>query len=299
MFRSRILAQIAVVAGIASGLPRAPLLFAQTQPAWSEREKPLAERLSGLRRLPDAERARATRELAIAIRQLPATGNRFHLASQLTMLSTEGDPGRETLQAVADTMADVLRRQAVPGSSGAPTPEFTMLAQLVRYEGVNVSLDSPQFAAAMSRLEAAERQRQRADFTLRDLKGAAWTLKDLKGRVVLVNFWATWCPPCRKEMPDLQALYDRFASDGLVVLAISDEDAAKVQPFVDDQKLTFPVLLDPGGEIARRFQVEGIPKSFVYDRAGKLVAQAIDMRTRKQFLDMLRKAGLTAGEARR
>jgi peroxiredoxin len=109
---------------------------------------------------------------------------------------------------------------------------------------------------------------------------------------VLVNFWATWCPPCRKEMPDLETLYGRFGSKGLVVLGISDEEAAKVEPFIRERKVSFPVLLDPGRKVNEMFVVEGIPKSFVYDREGKLVAQSIDMRTQKQFLEMLAKAGL-------
>jgi thiol-disulfide isomerase/thioredoxin len=70
------------------------------------------------------------------------------------------------------------------------------------------------------------------DFSLQDLRGQKWKLKDLKGKVVLVNFWATWCPPVRKEMPYLQSLYKKFKDRGFVVLAISDEDAAKVKPFV-------------------------------------------------------------------
>jgi peroxiredoxin len=114
----------------------------------------------------------------------------------------------------------------------------------------------------------------------------------LRGKVVLVNFWATWCPPCRKEMPDLDALYRRFESKGFVVLGISDEEAAKVEPFVHERKVSFPVLLDPGRKVNGMFVVEGIPKSFVYDRQGKLVAQSIDMRTQKQFLAMLSRAGL-------
>ncbi len=109
---------------------------------------------------------------------------------------------------------------------------------------------------------------------------------------MLVNFWATWCAPCRKEMPDLQTLYGRFGSKGLVVLGISDEEATKVEPFIHERKVSFPVLLDPGRKVNEMFVVEGIPKSFVYDREGKLVAQSIDMRTQKQFLGMLGKAGL-------
>ena len=77
-----------------------------------------------------------------------------------------------------------------------------------------------------------------------------------------------------------------------MVLAISDEDAAKVAPFVKQQNVKYPVLLDTGRRVSQLFGVEGIPKSFVYDRDGKLVATAIDMRTKNQFLAMLAKAGL-------
>ena len=75
---------------------------------------------------------------------------------------------------------------------------------------MSASLDSPQFAAAMKNLEDEDRERDEVNFTLTDLNGKSWTLKDLKGKVVMLNFWATWCPPCRKEMPDLEALYKRF-----------------------------------------------------------------------------------------
>jgi peroxiredoxin len=144
----------------------------------------------------------------------------------------------------------------------------------------------------MAGLEADDAQRQRADFTLTDLQGKAWHLKDLRGQIVLVNFWATWCPPCRKEMPDLQSLYAQFKNQGVVVLSISDEESAKVSPFVAERDITYPVLLDPGRKVNEEFKVEGIPKSFVYDRDGKLVAQSIDMRTKGQFLQMLAQAGL-------
>ncbi len=90
----------------------------------------------------------------------------------------------------------------------------------------------------------------------------------------------------------MQALYERFGPRGLVVLAISDEDAGKVAPFVAARKITFPMLFDPGRTVNQLFAVEGIPKSFLYGRDGKLVAQAIDRRTSRQFLEMLKLAGL-------
>jgi peroxiredoxin len=266
-------------------------LLAQKQ-NWSDEEKPIVDQLRGLRQLPDDTRARVTKQLASEIRRLRSKTAKVSLAENLAGLSTEGDFGLDTLQEVATTLADALREQPVPADQGRPAMSYIELAQLVRYEHVHTTLDDPQFTAALSKLAADDESRRHADFTLKDLQGKTWTLRELKGKVVLLNFWATWCPPCRKEMPDLEALYNQFKDGGLVILAISDEDAGKVQPFLARQNVTYPVLLDPGRKVNERFQIEGIPKSFVYDREGKLVAQTIDMRTRKQFLEMLGRAGL-------
>ncbi len=279
---------------------------------WTADEKPIADQIHGLRGLADDVRAGTTKDLALKIRKLPPTENKLRLAVGLAGLSTEGDFGHATLQEVATTLAETLRERPVPwiepknsdGSGDAaaarePAYPYMELATLVRYEHVEVSLDgknedknNEQFRAATARLEADDRKREHPEFTLKDLSGKSWTFSELRGKVVLVNFWATWCPPCRKEMPDLETLYGRFGSKGLVILGISDEEAAKVAPFVSDRKVSFPVLLDPGRKVNEMFVVEGIPKSFVYDRDGKLVAQSIDMRTQKQFLEMLGKAGL-------
>jgi peroxiredoxin len=270
---------------------------------WSAEEKPLADQIHELRSLADDVRAGTTKDLALKIRKLPATDNKLRLAVDLAGLSTEGDFGHDTLQEVTTTLAETLRERPVPwakpknsdaGSKTTREPAYPYiaLATLVRYEQVEASLDNEQFRAAMARLEADDRKREHLDFTLKDLSGKSWTFSELRGKVVLVNFWATWCPPCRKEMPDLETLYERFGSKRLVVLGISDEEAAKVEPFIRERKVSFPVLLDPGRKVNDLFVVDGIPKSFVYDREGKLVAQSIDMRTQKQFLEMLGKAGL-------
>ncbi|MGA7795971.1 MAG: TlpA disulfide reductase family protein [Candidatus Acidiferrales bacterium] len=259
---------------------------------WSNQEKPIADRIGGLRSLPDDVRGQATKKLAIEIRQLPMTANKLRLANSLAMLSTEGDFGHDMLQEVATTLAAALREQPLPAKNGRPPQPYVELAELVRYEHVQATLDDPQYAAAVAKIEADNERRQQADFTLTELGGKTWTLKEQRGKVVVLNFWATWCPPCRKEMPDLETLYQQFKDQGLVILAISDEEAGKVQPFIAQQKVTYPVLLDPGRKVNELFQIEGIPKTFVYDRNGKLVAQSIDMRTRRQFLEMLAQAGL-------
>jgi peroxiredoxin len=270
---------------------------AQDKPTWSEQEKPIVEQIRTLRKLPDDVRARTTKDLALQIRQLTGSANKLRLAVGLASLSTEGDFGHETLQEVANTLAAAMREQPPKtGKNGEPDYSYTELAELVRYEHVRANLDSPQFAAAMAKLEAEDAKRQDLDFTLTDLQGKTWTLKDLRGKVVLVNFWATWCPPCRKEMPDLESIYEGLQDQGFVVLSISDEESAKVKPFISERNIRYPILLDPGRKVHTEFEIEGIPKSFVYDRGGKMVAQSIDMRTKGQFLEMLAQAGLRVKE---
>ena len=267
-------------------------VLAQEKVVWSDQEKPIVDQIHGLRKLDDTVRATATKNLALQIRQLPVVPNRVKLAGALAGLATEGDFGKDTLQEVTTTLAAALREQPPAEKDGQPDFLYVELASLVRYEHMQATLENPQFAAAVAKLEADDAKRQSADFTLTDLQGKAWRLQDLRGKVVLVNFWATWCPPCRKEMPDLDALYNKFKDQGFVVLAISDEESAKVSPFIAEHKVSYPVLLDPGRKVNDTFVVEGMPKSFVYDRSGKMVAQSIDMRTRNQFMGMLAQAGL-------
>jgi peroxiredoxin len=260
--------------------------------ALSDQEKPIVRQLQGLRNLPDDVRAKTTRDLAVAIRKLPQSANKLGLAAGLANLSTEGDFGHDALQEVASTLSDALRENPPPVSVGKIAYEYTELAQLVRYEHVHATLDNAQFKEAMKQLQAEDDDRKRADFALSDLQGKSWSLGKLRGKVVLLNFWATWCPPCRKEMPDLDALYNRFKDQGLVVLAISDEDQNKVISYLAQHQVSYPILLDSGRKVNEQFHVDGIPQSFLYDRGGRMVAEAIDMRTRNQFLDMLAQAGL-------
>jgi len=268
------------------------VLAQQPEIVWTEQERPILDKIRTLRKLPDDDRARTTRQLALQIRDLPAGMNKVRLANNLANLSTEGDFGHDALQEVATTLGTALREHPLPATPKGPPAPYVELAALVCYEHVEGKLDDPQYAAAVAKLQADELRHQQANFTLTDLLGHTWTLADLRGKVVLVNFWATWCPPCRSEMPDLDALYEQFKDQGFVVLAISDEEADKVKPYVAEHQYTYPILLDPGRKVNEEFNIEGIPKSFVYNRDGKLVAQSIDMRTKRQFLEMLAQAGL-------
>jgi peroxiredoxin len=264
----------------------------QPQIVWTEQEKPILEQIRTLRKLNTEERTRKTKELALQIRQLPSGMNKLRLAYGLAGLSTEGDFGHDTLQEVATTLSGALREHPLPATPKGPPAPYLELAQLVRYEHVGGALDDPQYASAVAQLDADDARHRQADFSLVDLQGRTWNLKEMRGNVVLVNFWATWCPPCRSEMPDLQGLYNQFRDQGLVVLGISDEDASKVKSYIDQNHYGYPILLDPERKVHKAYNIEGIPRSFLYDREGKLVAEAIDMRTRQQFMEMLGQAGL-------
>jgi peroxiredoxin len=109
------------------------------------------------------------------------------------------------------------------------------------------------------------------DFELSTTSGGTIHLADLRGQAVLVNLWATWCPPCREEMPAIEKVYNEYKDRGLVVLAINmtyQDDASRVMPFVEEHGLTFPILVDETGDTGRAYQLRSLPSSFFIDRDG-------------------------------
>jgi peroxiredoxin len=108
-------------------------------------------------------------------------------------------------------------------------------------------------------------------FQAKDLAGQNHTLADYRGKVVLLNFWASWCPPCRHEMPSMERLRLKMAGRPLVILALdSVEPVEDVQAFLTTMKLGFPILLDPEGENTRRWKVYALPTTFLLDKAGRI-----------------------------
>ena len=112
-----------------------------------------------------------------------------------------------------------------------------------------------------------------ADFTLPDLQGRSVQLAALRGKVVFVNVWATWCPPCVEEMPTIQQLYERLHGQGLEILAVSLDalGAQVVAPFMQSHRLSFPTLLDTKNLVQRLYHTTGVPESFIVDKRGILV----------------------------
>ncbi len=110
------------------------------------------------------------------------------------------------------------------------------------------------------------------DFSLTDLKGNPVTLSDFKGKKVMVNFWATWCPPCRVEMPHMQKFYEDYKSKDFVIVGVNmtttEENPDNVKAFVEDQRLTFSIVLDQEGDVLQTYQVVAYPTTYVLDSNG-------------------------------
>jgi peroxiredoxin len=111
------------------------------------------------------------------------------------------------------------------------------------------------------------------DFLLPDVQGQVVRLSQLKGKVVMLNVWTTWCPPCRKEMPTMETLYRRLKGADFVMLAASQDidGQTTVLPYVKEGGFTFPVLLDVRGEVGKKYGVTGYPETFIIDRQGNVV----------------------------
>lgn len=120
---------------------------------------------------------------------------------------------------------------------------------------------------------APQTDRPAPDFTLQGLDGKPVTLRQLKGQVVLINMWATWCPPCRAEMPTIEASYQRYRAQGFTVLAVNlQEDPQTVATFMRQRGLTFPALLDRDAGVSNLYRTSVLPSSFFVDRRGVIRA---------------------------
>ncbi len=118
------------------------------------------------------------------------------------------------------------------------------------------------------------------DFVARDLQGKPTRLSELRGKVVFLNLWATWCAPCREEMPSLEMLQRDMAGMDFVILAVSEDatGAEAVKPYVDEFGFTFPILLSPDGAVGRKYGITGYPETFIIDKTGQVVVHHVGPR---------------------
>ena len=122
------------------------------------------------------------------------------------------------------------------------------------------------------------------NFYLEDLKGKRWELKNLKGKIIFLNFWATWCGPCKEEMPSMETLWQWYKGKDFLLLGISvDYGGVKpVKEFIEKHRYTFPVLLDPKCLALNLYEVKGIPTTFIIDKKGRMIGKAIGPRDWKR-----------------
>ena len=117
------------------------------------------------------------------------------------------------------------------------------------------------------------------EFLLKDMEGRGVRISDFRGKIVFLNFWATWCPPCKQEMPSMEKLHKRLKNKDFVMIAIDlQEPASLVKKFFKEYKLTFISLLDSTGEVGRQFGTNSIPTTFILDKKGKIIGAAIGAR---------------------
>ena len=129
-----------------------------------------------------------------------------------------------------------------------------------------------------------------ADFSFRDIAGKQHNLVDYRGKWVLVNFWATWCPPCLKEIPDLIALHDAHKDKDLVVIGISTDNNPKlVTDFARNHRISYPIVLSNEGIVAQIGRVEGLPMTYMFNPQGKLVSYNVGALTKKAVEDYIAK----------
>lgn len=126
-------------------------------------------------------------------------------------------------------------------------------------------------------------------FTLVDLAGKKVSLSDFQGKIVVLDFWATWCPPCRREIPDFISLQNQYASQGVQIVGIALDEPEKVQAFARENGMNYPVLLGDNAISAKYGGIEGIPTTFIIDRSGRIVNRFEGFRPRETFETEIRK----------
>jgi cytochrome c biogenesis protein CcmG/thiol:disulfide interchange protein DsbE len=135
-----------------------------------------------------------------------------------------------------------------------------------------ISLSADRSGASTSgKIPAPQKGFLAPDFELKTPKGETVKLSDLRGQAVLVNLWATWCPPCRAEMQTIETVYNEYKHRGFTVLAVNmtyQDEPLKIMPFVSENGLTFPILLDETSEMAKAYQLKSLPSSYFINREG-------------------------------
>lgn len=195
-----------------------------------------------------------------------------------------------------------------PGGDAAPELTITEYHKDIRLDteipDAEFAFSPPEGAKlveAFTREKKARTKRERVNLAgkpapeleLTDLDGKKHSLGDLKGKVVLIDFWASWCPPCRRELPHVQKIHEELGPKGLVVLGVNAEkDEAKLKKFLEEQKVTFPVLRDTDRKASKAYSVTAIPRVLIIGRDGTVAADFTGMKSEEVLREALANAGI-------
>lgn len=127
------------------------------------------------------------------------------------------------------------------------------------------------------------------DFSLKDQYGVVHSLKKYKGKVIFLNFWATWCPPCKKEMPDIENIYKEYGKNkkDVVILGVNSEKTKDVKKFLSEKNYSFPTVIDENSEVMRKYFIQAFPTSFVIDKEGNVYGYVMGGLTGEQIKQVI------------
>ena len=271
-----------------------PIKFDPRQSAlrYKQRYAAAATRLREARVVPDDDRPRGTHVTIEAVYDTPPGVPHGRLWRKFWIDRNVGIVLRETSLASmqkADMKHPVKVQQTISFSTalvGAAVPVATFVfkppsgAELVEEFGATSNL--------VSRLE----NQPAPDFALRDFAGDTYRLEDLAGKVVLLDFWATWCKPCRIDLPHVQALAAKFGDQGLVVLGVNAEPESRSKGFFERQGYRFPSLVDRGARVSQRYFVGSLPTLVIIDREGKISSYLVGLHPEERLRAELKKVGI-------
>ena len=169
---------------------------------------------------------------------------------------------------MSDAIFRGRRRMLLAALIAAGTASTPLHAQSKRASAVDYS--------AVPKLEEVKDHPEAPDFTLANPDGKKLSLKDFRGKLVLLNFWASWCGPCREEMPTMVKLHNEFKGKGFVLVAVNVKDKrADALSFIKEMKMTFPIMMDPEGEAGLLYGAFGMPITYLIDSKGMVLARLL------------------------
>ncbi len=191
-------------------------------------------------------------------------------------------PSRRTGDSVRVRETTLIKEYEMDPSFSSKTFSFQPPADAERVDKLSIDASG---GASMEGREAPS-------FTLPNLEGEEISLEEFRGKVVLLDFWASWCAPCRRAHPDIQELHKKYKDQGLVVLGINNESRSKAKTYMSEHDYTFRTLLDTNDMVSRRYNVSAIPYYIVIDRQGTISSEIIGYHPKSDMLEALREAGL-------